>query len=336
MVGRYSRQTIFQPIGEKGQERIRRSKAVVVGCGALGTVIASALARAGVGYLKVIDRDFIEYHNLQRQLLFDEKDIREGLPKALAAERRLREINSEIRVEGINADVNYTNIERFIEGADVILDGLDNTETRFLINDASLKSGIPWVYGGAIGSTGMTMTIVPGSTPCFRCIAGGPAAPGSTLTCDTGGVISPAPWVIASLQVAEALKIMVGAANLNPDLLFMDVWEDNFRSFKLSRRKDCPACQGKYEFLDGQAGVKATSLCGQNAVQVLNTGTNVISFQTLGERLRSVGTVRYNEFMFNFDDGSHEMVIFPDGRAIVKNTSDESLARGLYARYIGA
>ncbi len=336
MVGRYSRQTIYQPIGEKGQEKIKNSTVVVIGCGALGTVIASALARAGVGYLKIIDRDFIEYHNLQRQALFDEKDIREGLPKALAAERHLKEVNSEIRIEGIIADVNYTNIERFIQGARVILDGLDNTETRFLINDASLKSGIPWIYGGAIGSTGMTMTVVPGVTPCFRCIAGGPAAAGTTLTCDTGGVISPAPWTVASLQVAEALKILVGATNLNRDLLFLDVWENTFRSFKLSRRQDCPACRGKYEFLDGQAGVKATSLCGQNAVQVLNTGKNKVSFQALEERLKSLGRVRYSEFMFNFDDGSHEMVVFPDGRAIVKNTADESLARGLYAKYIGA
>jgi molybdopterin/thiamine biosynthesis adenylyltransferase len=336
MINRYSRQIIFPPIGEKGQERIGRSSVVVIGCGALGTVICSALARAGVGKLKIIDRDFIEYHNLQRQLLFNEDDIVEGLPKALAAERHLRKINSEISIEGIIADVNYTNIERFIEGADVILDGLDNTESRFLINDAALKHGIPWVYGGAIASTGMTMTIIPGQTPCFRCITAGPAGAGTTLTCDTGGVISPAPWIVASLQVAEALKIVIGAKNINPDLLFMDVWETRFRNFKITRRKDCPACQGKYDFLNGNIGVKTTSLCGQNSVQVSNIGTGKLSFESMAQRLKALGKVNYNDFMLTFSDGSQEMVVFPDGRAIVKNTNDESLARGFYSKYIGA
>jgi hypothetical protein len=269
-------------------------------------------------------------------LLFDEDDIAQGLPKALAAEKRLKKINSEISVRGINADVNYTNIESFIEGADVILDGLDNTETRFLINDAALKHKIPWIYGGAVAATGMTMTILPDEGPCFRCIVAGPGNPGTTLTCDTGGVISPAPWIIGSLQVAEALKVLVGSSSLNRDLLFIDVWEDKFRNFKVSRRSDCPACNGRYEFLDGTVGVKATSLCGQNAVQVLNTGSDKLSLEKLAERLRALGSVRFNEFMLTFNDGSQEMAVFPDGRAIVKNTSDESLARSFYAKYIGA
>jgi molybdopterin-synthase adenylyltransferase len=336
MINRYSRQIIFPPIGETGQKRIRNSSVAVIGCGALGTVICSALARAGVGRLRVIDRDFIEYHNLQRQLLFDEEDVREGLPKAVAAEKHLKKINSEIAVQGINADVNYTNIERFIEGIDIILDALDNTETRFLINDAALKHNVPWIYGGAVASTGMTMTIIPGQTACFRCITSSPADPGTTLTCDTAGVISPAPWVVGSLQVAEALKIMVESDNLNRDLLFLDVWDSKFRHFKISRRPGCPACGGNYEFLNGRSGLKTTSLCGQHAVQVLSTQSNQVSFELLSQRLSSLGKVSYNEFMLTFNDGSHEMIVFPDGRAIVKDSVDEALARSLYAKYIGA
>jgi molybdopterin/thiamine biosynthesis adenylyltransferase len=335
MTSRYSRQTIFPAIGEAGQKKISKSAVTVIGCGALGTLISSGLARAGVGRLRIVDRDFIEIHNLQRQMLFDEEDIAQGLPKALAAERHLRKVNSEISIEGINADVNHTNIEHLIEGADVILDGLDNTEARFLINDAALKHKIPWVYGGAIAATGMTMTIVPGKTPCFRCLTAGPASAGAILTCDTGGVIGPAPWIVASLQVAEALKLIVGSDGVNPDLLYLDVWEGRFRNFKIHRRPDCPACQGRYEFLDGQVGVKTTSLCGQNAVQILNTGSGKISFEALSSRLQALGKVNFNEFMLTFNDGTAEMAVFPDGRAIVKETRDESFARGFYAKYVG-
>jgi len=335
MIDRYSRQTLFKGIGQEGQRKLSNSYVVIIGCGALGAVIATSLVRAGVGKVRIIDRDFIEYHNLQRQVLFDEDDIRNGLPKAIAAERHLRKVNSSVEIEGIVADVNFTNIERFIAGADLILDGLDNFETRFLINDVSLKHKIPWVYGGAISSSGMTMNIIPGETPCFRCFCSTAPAAGVMPTCDTAGVISPAPFIIGSLQSAEAMKILVGAKEINRRLILIDVWTGSFEQFEITPYHDCPACLGRYEFLEGRFGVRTTSLCGQNAVQVLNPEIERLSFRELESRLKVVGEVTYNEFMLLFRVDGREMVIFPDGRAIVKNTDDESLARGLYAKYIG-
>lgn len=335
MIDRYSRQTLFPGIGKKGQRRLGNCCVAIVGCGALGTIIATSLVRAGVGKVKIIDRDFIEYHNLQRQVLFDEEDIRDGLPKAIAAERHLRKVNSLVDVEGIVADFNYTNAERFTAGTDLILDGLDNLETRLLINDVSLKHDIPWIYGGAISSYGMTMNIIPGETACFRCYYPAIPYPGAIATCDTVGIIGPAPFVIGSLQAAEAMKILVGAAEINRKLLLIDVWKRSFVQLDIVTRRDCPTCSGKYEFLDGKFGVRVTSLCGQNAVQVSNSKIGGISFKELETRLKAVGEVKYNEFMLHFIVDGREMVIFPDGRAIVKNTSDESLAKGLYAKYIG-
>ena len=334
IAGRYSRQTLFPEIGEEGQRKLGGSSVVIIGCGALGTVIATSLVRAGVGKVKIIDRDFIEYHNLQRQVLFDEEDIKNQLPKAIAAERHLKKVNSSIEIEGIVADVNYTNIERLVAGADLILDGLDNFETRLLINDVSLKHGIPWVYGGAIAASGMTMNIIPGETPCFRCLYGS-SGRGITLTCDTAGVISPAPFIIASLQTAEAMKILVGSKEVNRDLIMIDVWRGQLSRLEVSRHADCPACGGEYEFLEARSGTRTTSLCGQNAVQVLNPEIASVSLEGLAARLKPLGEVSYNEFMLRFTVDSHEMVVFPDGRAIVKNTNDEALARGLYAKYIG-
>jgi len=333
MIDRYSRQIIV--IGEEGQRKLSSSYVVIIGCGALGTIIATSLVRAGVGKVRIIDRDFIEYHNLQRQVLFDEDDIRNQLPKAIAAERHLKKVNSSVEIEGIVADVNYTNIERFVRNADIILDGLDNFETRLLINDVSLKHNIPWVYGGAISSFGMTMTIIPHETPCFRCFIASPPGRRLIQTCDTAGVISPIPFIIGSLQTAEAMKILVGAEDINRELITIDVWKDTFNRLKISPRPDCPACQGKYEFLEGKFGRRTTVLCGQNAVQVSNLKGGRLSFKELAAHLKPVGEVSYNEFMLRFLTDSHEMVIFPDGRAIVKNTTDESLARGLYAKYIG-
>lgn len=335
MVDRYSRQILFDRIGKEGQERLSSSFVVIIGCGALGTVIAATLVRAGIGKVRIVDRDFIEYHNLQRQVLFDEDDIRDQLPKAIAAQRHLTRINSSVEVEGVVADVNYANIERFVHGADVILDGLDNLETRYLINDASLKHGIPWIYGGAISSSGMTMNVIPGKTPCFRCLH--PNAVGSTmmLTCDTAGVIGPAPLIVGSLQSTEAMKLLVGAENLNQDLITIDAWEGTLNRYKVRALDNCPACNGKFEFLEAKFGTRTTSLCGQNAVQVTNPEAGEVSLSTLAAQLEPAGEVSYNEFMLRFQAGDHEMVVFPDGRAIVKNTDDESVARGLYAKYIG-
>jgi len=336
VIDRYSRQTLFSGIGEEGQQKLGGSCVVIIGCGALGTIIATSLVRAGVGKVRIIDRDFIEYHNLQRQVLFSEEDIKTELPKAIAAEKHLKKVNSSIEIEGVVSDVNYTNIERLVTGADLILDGLDNLETRFLINDVSLRHKIPWVYGGAISSYGMTMNIIPHETPCFRSLSASPSGSGIALTCDTAGVISPAPFIIGSLQTAEAMKILVGAKDINRDLIIIDAWKDEFSHFKISRRTDCPACHGEYQFLEARFGTRTTSLCGQNAVQVLNPEVREISFETLAKHLEPIGEVNYSEFMLRFRVDSHEIVIFPDGRAIVKNTNDEAMARGLYTKYIGA
>ena len=334
---RYSRQIIFPGIGRTGQAKLGKSTVVIIGCGALGTVAAACLARAGIGRLRIVDRDFIEYHNLQRQILFDEDDVRNQIPKAIAAERHLRRVNSSIEIEGIVADVNYRSIERLIAGADVILDGVDNLETRYLINDASLKHRIPWVYGAAVSSDGMTMNIIPGKTPCIRCLFPIMPASGRVPTCDTAGVLSSAPFVIGALQSVEATKILVGAENVNRGLITIDVWTGAFQRLQIddSPSPDCPACQGKYEFLEARFGARTTSLCGQNAVQVVLPGDTELSFEELARRFREIGQVSYNEFMLRFAVDGYETVLFPDGRAIVKGTNDESVAKGLYAKYVG-
>jgi adenylyltransferase/sulfurtransferase len=333
---RYSRQTMFPGIGESGQAKLAGSGVVIIGCGALGCNIATFLVRAGVGSIRIIDRDFIEYHNLQRQVLFDEQDIKAQLPKAIAAERHLRAANSSVEIEGTVADVNYTNIERLCCGADVILDGLDNFETRFLINDVALKHRIPWIYGGAIASNGMTTTIIPGETPCFRCFSSSLPKPGTTPTCETAGVVGTAPAIIGALQATEAIKILIGSEEINRKLIVVDVWRGNFHQLKIEARKDCPACQGKYEFLESRFGIKTTSLCGQSrAVQVVNTNVNEIALDELAARLQKFGHVSQNEYMLSFMVDDHEMVVFRDGRAIVKNTIDESLAKKLYTQYVG-
>jgi molybdopterin/thiamine biosynthesis adenylyltransferase len=333
---RYSRQTMFPAIGEEGQAKLSRASAVIIGCGALGTNIAALLVRAGVGKVRIIDRDFIEYHNLQRQVLFDEEDIKAGLPKAIAAERHLREVNSSVEIEGIVADANYTNIEGFCSGADVILDGLDNFETRLLINDVSLKHNIPWVYGGAIASQGMTMTIIPGQTPCLRCISSALPDPESTPTCETAGIVGTVPAVVGALQATEAIKILVGA-KANQGLITIDLWEGVFQNLKVARREDCPACQGKYEFLENRFTVKTTSFCGQSrAVQVVDSRVKQVTLDELAARLKGVGEVSRDEFSLHLHVDGKEMIVFPDGRAIIKNTIDEASARELYIRYVAA
>jgi molybdopterin/thiamine biosynthesis adenylyltransferase len=333
---RYTRQTIFPGIGPEGQRRLGEGFAVVVGCGALGTVISSALVRAGVGRVRVIDRDFIEYHNLQRQLFFTERDIEEGLPKAVAAERHLREANSAVQIEGVVADFSRTNAEKLVEGADVILDGLDNFETRFLINDVALKLRIPWVYGGAIGSTGMTATFLPDERPCFRCMVNSPPA-GGTMTCDTAGVVNAVPWIVGSLEAAEALKIMLRTAPVSRDLVVLDVWQRSFESLPLADLADvdCPACTGTYEFLQGKPRTRVTSLCGQNAVQIWNAAAVGMPLAQIRDRLSLLGPVEGNEYMVRFPVGEQELVIFYDGRTIVRGTRDERVAKTLYAKYVG-
>ena len=332
---RYSRQTMFPGIDEGGQAKLLSSSVAIIGCGALGCNIATLLVRAGVGKIKIVDRDFIEYHNLQRQVLFDEDDIENGLPKAIAAERYLRKVNSTVEIQGIVTDVNYTNIEQLCSGADVILDGLDNFETRFLINDFALKHKVPWIYGGAIASYGMTMNVIPGETPCFRCLQ--PILPPSvnTPTCETAGIVGTTPAIIGSIQATEALKILLGAKEINREIISIDVWAGTFDHIKMEPSERCPACIGVYEFLEAKFAIKATSLCGQNrAVQVVNTKVKAIALDKLVARLKGVSNVRQNEYMLRFDVDDYEIIVFPDGRAIIKNTIDEPQAKRLYSRYV--
>jgi molybdopterin/thiamine biosynthesis adenylyltransferase len=337
---RYSRQMRFYGIQEAGQRRLLDARVTLCGCGALGTVLANALVRAGVGHLRLIDRDFIETSNLQRQVLFDEHDVAENLPKAEAAARKLGAINSSVHVDPVVTDIDRTNILELVHDADLILDGTDNFEIRYLINDAAVKLGKPWVYGGCIGSHGQTMTILPGETPCLRCVFEAAPAPGEAGTCETAGVLGPIVNVIASYQATEALKILTGKRDaVNRDLLYFDVWENTQRKIKIAPllgKVDCPCCQRRrFEWLDGDLGSHTTSLCGRNAVQVSHRTATTLDFEDLARHLGTLGSVTYNRFLLKFSVDGYEFTVFPDGRAIIKGTSDEDKARTLYAKYIG-
>jgi adenylyltransferase/sulfurtransferase len=337
---RYSRQMRFAGIGEDGQRRLLESHVTLCGCGALGTVLGNLLVRAGIGHLRIVDRDFIETHNLQRQVLFDEHDVAENLPKAEAAARKLAAINSAVHVEPVVTDIDRTNILELVGDADVILDGTDNFEVRYLINDAAVKLGKPWVYAGAIGSHGQTMTILPGETPCLRCVFEAAPAPGEAATCETAGVLAPVVHIVASLQATEALKILAARRDrISRDLLYVDVWENVQRRIKIAPllgKVDCPCCRRRrFEWLDGEQGSHTTSLCGRNAVQVAHRAAARLNFQALARNLEPLGEVSYNRFLLKFTADGHEFTVFPDGRAIIKGTSDVDKARTLYARYIG-
>lgn len=334
--GRYSRQVLFSGIGEHGQNLIQASSVLIVGCGALGTVSADHLARAGVGTIKIVDRDFVELNNLQRQVLFDEEDARKRLPKAVAASDKLQKVNSEIRVEPVVLDVNSKNIESLIGSANLVLDGTDNTETRYLINDACIKQGVPWIYAGVVSSRGMTMNIIPGKSACFRCLSPEPPQPGSMPTCDTVGVLNGVPGVIASIQATEALKILVGHSETGSSLIHVDLWRGKFGKASIRRQPECPACvQGKFDFLEGEILSEAFSLCGRNAVQISPGKEGRIDMGTLKERLAPLGEVYDNGFFLSFKVSPYELIVFPEGRAMIKGTTDESVARGLFAKYIG-
>ena len=328
---RYSRQMRFPGLGKAGQEKLLASRVTLCGCGALGTVLANTLARAGVGFIRVIDRDFVEPSNLQRQVLFDESDVANNLPKAEAAATKLRQINSAITIEPIVADINRTNIENFCDGADLILDGSDNFEIRYLINDVAVKHNKPWVYGGAVGSTGMCMTIIPGETPCLRCVFEAAPAPGETGTCETAGVLAPAVNIVASYQATEAIKLLSG----NKDAI------KRMKVAPLAGRKgQCPCCAKRnFEWLDGAHGTQTTTLCGRNAVQVSHRVKGKLDFAYLASVLKQSGEVSYNKFLLKFqltENGDpYEFTVFEDGRAIIKGTSEPDKARTLYAKYVG-
>ncbi|MCA1620110.1 MAG: ThiF family adenylyltransferase [Acidobacteria bacterium] len=335
---RYSRQILFEGIGEEGQRRLRASRALVVGCGALGSAHVEMLARAGVGRLRVVDRDFVEESNLQRQTMFTERDARERTPKAVAAARRVAEINSEVECEAEVADVNQSNVERLVEGCDVVLDGTDNFATRFLVNDACVKRGVAWVYGAAVGGYGVTLTVRPRVTPCLRCVFPEIPAAGSAPTCDTAGVIMPIISIVAAVQVAEALKLLTGRTeSLHGGLMQFDVWRNEWRRISAgARAADCPACAlGRYESLEAEAGDVATVLCGRDAVQVSPRGAVSLDLKALAARLRAAGEVKSNEYLVRLRAGGYELTVFRDARAIVRGTDDPATARSVYARYVG-
>ena len=339
-IERYSRQVRFPALGEAGQRKLMGSRVTICGCGALGTVLANHLVRAGVGHVRIVDRDFIETHNLQRQILFDEADVAANLPKAEAAARKLRAINSEVTVEAVVTDIDHTNILDLVADADLILDGTDNFETRYLINDAAVKLGKPWVFGGVIGSEGQTMTIRPGVTPCLRCLIEDNPPPGLTPTCETAGVLGPAVAVIASFEAVEAIKLLSGDDKaLNTELFVVDIWDWTFRRLKvqgLLGKVDCPCCQRRqFDWLDGALGSHTTTLCGRNAVQVANRRAQPLDFPEMASRLAPIGEVRHNAFMLRFAAEGHDFTVFPDGRAIIKGTNDIAKARSLYAQFVG-
>jgi adenylyltransferase/sulfurtransferase len=337
---RYVRQMRFAPFGEQGQRRLTQSRALVCGCGALGSVIANTLVRAGVGKVRIVDRDFLELNNLQRQVLYDEDDVAAGLPKAIAAQNRLKRINSQVDIDAIVADVDHTNIEQLLDGVEAIVDGTDNFETRFLLNDASLKFGVPWIYGGCIGAEGQTMTILPGETACLRCLMQETPPPGTTPTCDSAGILGPVINVIASLQSMEAIKILSGKREaISRKLTVIDVWDATVRQIKLDSLREsaeCPACRrADYPWLKGERGSHTAVLCGRNAVQLSFPGRDTISLESLADRLATVGQVTRNKFLLRAAIGENQITVFHDGRAIIGGTEDIAEARTIYAKYIG-
>ena len=337
---KYSRQILFAGIGEEGQQRLLQSSAVLVGCGALGTVAANLLVRAGVRRLRIIDRDFVELSNLQRQTLFEESDARESLPKAVAAQRRLAAINSGAAVEPVVADLNPENTRELLSGFPLILDGTDNFETRLLINDAAIALGVPWIYAAAVASYGLTFTILPGETACLACLLesnGKFAGLGLEETCDTAGILNSAASVIASIEAAEATKLLAGKSEaLNGRLVSCDVWTGRFQSIRVARNPQCRACVRRdFTYLEGEAQPHVT-LCGRDSVQI-HERSRRLDLGKLGRRIeKTVTGVRRNDFLLRFRVPPYELTVFPDGRAVIKGTRDPAVARSLYARYIGA
>ena len=340
-LNRYDRQARFVPFGEEGQRRLSEGCALVCGCGALGSVVAETLVRAGVGYVRIVDRDFLELNNLQRQVLFDEQDVADGLPKAIAAANKLRRINSQIEIEPVVVDVTHRNIVELAGDVDVIIDGTDNFATRFLVNDFAVKHGTPWIYGGCIGAEGQTMTILPGETACLACLMSEAPPPGATPTCDTAGILAPIVGVIASIEAVEALKSLSGHREaVSRSLTIVDLWDNQVRHVDLSRLRengDCRVCRhGEFKWLSGERGSTSAVLCGRNAVQLSPAGKAAVSLEDLASRLAGIGRVERNAFLLRLAVDGYLLTVFPDGRTIVGGTNDIATARTVHARYIGA
>jgi len=332
---RYSRQVLFQEIGVVGQKKLAQSRVVIVGCGATGSALASLLARSGIGTLRILDRDYVEASNLQRQSLFDENDARESVPKAIAAARQIARFNSQIVVEPHVADLVPANADSLLAGCDLILDGTDNFETRYLINDYALKNSVAWIYAAALGSYAVTMNILPGETACLACLF--PESPRGTVeTCETAGILNSAVNLVASIAATEALKFLVGArAKMRATLVSWDVWSNERAELSATNpRGGCRACSRDFVHLAGE-GRPHITLCGRNSVQI-HERERLVDFAELSTRLQPHGNVRHNEFVLKFWREPYEMTLFPDGRAIIKGTTDTSVARSLYARYVGS
>jgi molybdopterin/thiamine biosynthesis adenylyltransferase len=331
---RYSRQILFSAIGESGQQRLLDARVALVGCGALGSFQAGALARAGIGFLRIIDRDYVELSNLQRQWLFDQFDVAQGLPKSVAAARKIAAINSSIQTDPVVTDLTPANVEELLGDSDLILDGTDNFETRYLINDFAVSRGQPWIYGAAVGSYGITMPVIPGKSSCLRCIYQDPP-PGAQPTCETAGVLGSITALIASLQVSEALKILSGAEP-SRKITTVDVWSGEIRQVaQPGPDHKCPACgRREFPYLEGKHRAPV-SLCGRNAVQI-HERARPLDLANLAARLSPLGPVRSNEFALRFETPPYLLTVFPDGRAIVKGTTDVGVARSLYAKYVGS
>jgi molybdopterin-synthase adenylyltransferase len=333
---RYSRQILFRGVGVEGQRRLAAARVAIVGCGATGSAVASLLARSGAGTIRIIDRDYVEPSNLQRQTLFDENDARESLPKAVAAARRIAAFNSQIVVEPKVSDLTPESIEGLLEGVELILDGTDNFETRYLVNDYAVKNSVPWIYAAAVGSYGVTLNVLPEMTACLACIF--PDSPQGTFqTCETAGILNSAVNLVASIEAAEALKVLVGAVEkTRRTLLSFDVWSNERVEVGAARaRPGCRACGGRdFVHLAGE-GRPHITLCGRNSVQI-HERHRPVDFGEMNERLKSLGTVRHNDFVLKFWHDPYEMTLFPDGRAIIKGTTDTGVARSLYARYVGS
>jgi molybdopterin-synthase adenylyltransferase len=336
--GRYARQVRYPGIGAAGQERLRAAVVTVVGCGALGSASVNMLARGGAGVIRIIDRDVVELSNLQRQMLFEERDAEAGTPKAVAAAAAVARINSTIRALPVVADLTPYNVGELLAGSSVVIDGTDNLETRYLLNDACVRAGTPWIYGGVIGSTGMAMAIVPHRTPCFRCLF--PRVPDATRleTCETAGVLASAVVTVAAFQWTQAVKLLVGDESLEPGaLLTVDVWSGNFEVVHgIPRRPDCACCvEGRYEHLDVQRTSQATALCGRNVIQVSPGRPVRLDLLEFARRFDGIAKPVVNEFLVRVVVDAHELTVFDDGRVIIRGTDDPARARSLYARWVG-
>ena len=333
---RYSRQLLFSGIGAEGQRGLAIARVAIVGCGATGSAVASLLSRAGVGTIRIIDRDYVEPSNLQRQSLFDESDAAESLPKAIAAARKIAAFNSQIVVDPHVADLTPSNIAALLEGMQLILDGTDNFETRYLINDFAVQQSLPWIYSAAVGSYGVTMNIIPGKTACLACIFPEPPR-GMLETCETAGVLNTTVNWAASVAATEAMKLLVGAEEkLRQTLLSFDLWSNRHGEVTAAHpRAGCQAC-GERTFLHlaGKERPQIT-LCGRNSVQIHERARRV-DLAEMSKRLKPHGAVRHNDFVLKFWAEPYEMTLFPDGRAIIKGTTDTTVARSLYARYVGS